>query len=379
MAAEDYQILRAFHRKSRLSWRVQDFTGTSNQPQPRAHNATGKPDFDARIKQLVADWGGGTHPELVEEMIGTALRMSEPEIVESDLKLFNRSLKELRHAAKIFAPYRGVRKIAVFGSARTPSTAEDYQSAVEFAKKMTEHNYMVITGGGDGIMGAANEGAGREHSFGLNIRLPFEQRPNRFIEGDSKLINFNYFFTRKLNFVKETHALACFPGGLGTMDETFECLTLMQTGKARLLPVVLVNRPGGDFWQSMVEFMKNQLLKQGLVSADDFHLFSITDNVDAAVAEVVKFYSNYHSARWVGHRLVLRLNHRISQSAVEQIETDFVDLLQGEKITQGPALEVEANEPALAAMPRLIFSPHRRNFGRLRLLINAINEAPLAE
>lgn len=344
-------------------------------PQPRLNLPTGKPEFDARIRQIVEDWGGGKNPRLVEQMIGTALRMADPEVSEADLKLFNRSLKELRYAAKVFAPYHGIRKVAVFGSARTPSTAEDYQCAVDFARKMTERSYMVITGGGDGIMGAANEGAGREHSFGLNIRLPFEQRANRFIEGDSKLINFNYFFTRKLNFVKETHALACFPGGIGTLDETFECLTLMQTGKARLLPVVLVNKPGGDFWQTMVEFMRNHLLKQGLVSADDFHLFTVTDNVDAAVDEIVQFYSNYHSSRWVGNQLVLRLQRAIPESAVTRMEEEFVDLLQGENITQGPALEIEANEPALAHLPRLIFSPHRRNFGRLRLLINAINAA----
>ena len=354
---------------------MQDFIGASGQSHPRIRNTTGKAEFDARIRDLVADWGGGKNPSLVEEMIGTALRMADPEVSEADLKLFNRSLKELRYAAKVFAPYHGIRKIAVFGSARTPSTAEDYLAAVDFAHKMVAQNFMVITGGGDGIMGAANEGAGREHSFGLNIRLPFEQRANRFIDGDSKLINFNYFFTRKLNFLKETHALACFPGGLGTLDETFECLTLMQTGKARLLPVVLINKPGSDFWQTMVEFMRNHLLRQGLVSADDFHLFSVTDNVDTAVTEIVRFYSNFHSSRWVGDRLVLRLQRAISQAEIERMEGEFVDLLQGEKITQGPALEVEKNEPSLIDMPRLIFSPHRRNFGRLRLLINAINDA----
>lgn len=375
MGRKEYQISRAFHRKSRLIRRVQDFTSA---PLQRSPHSTGKPEFDARIRQLVEDWGGGKNPLLVVEMIGTALRMADPDVSEADLKLFNRSLKELRYAAKVFAPYHGVRKIAVFGSARTLSTAEDYLCAVDFAKKMVAQNFMVITGGGDGIMGAANEGAGREHSFGLNIRLPFEQRANRFIDGDSKLINFNYFFTRKLNFLKETHALACFPGGIGTLDETFECLTLMQTGKARLMPIVLVNKPGSDFWQKMEDYMRSHLLAQGLVSADDFHLFSITDDVDVAVAEIVKFYSNYHSSRWVGHQLVLRLQKAISAKALDRLESEFVDLLQGEKIVQGAALEIEANEPALAELPRLVFCPHRRNFGRLRLLINAINEADLA-
>ncbi len=358
---------------------MQDFIGTSHHHASRNHNATGKPEFDARIRQLVADWGGGKSPWLVEEMIGTALRMADPEISEADLKLFNRSLKELRYAAKVFAPYEGLRKVAVFGSARTPDTDENYLCAVDFAQKMVAHQFMVITGGGDGIMGAANEGAGREHSFGLNIRLPFEQKANRFIEGDAKLINFNYFFTRKLNFVKETHALACFPGGIGTMDETFECLTLMQTGKARLLPVVLINRPGDDFWERMVSFMRTHLLARGLVSADDFHLFKVMDSVDAAVAEIVKFYSNFHSFRWVGHQLVLRLRRAIAQSTIEAMEKEFSDLLQGEKITQGSALEVEAAEKEIAHLPRLVFCPHRRNFGRLRLLIDAVNDADFAE
>ena len=357
---------------------MEEFLKTAGVKASRPHSATSKPEFNARIADLVSDWGGGKNPHLVEEMIGTALGMLDPDISEADLKLFNRSLKELRYASKVFAPFHGTRKIAIFGSARTPSEAEDYKSAVIFAKQMVSHGFMVITGGGDGIMGAANEGAGREHSFGLNIRLPFEQRANRFIDGDSKLINFNYFFTRKLNFLKETHALACFPGGLGTMDETFECLTLMQTGKARLMPVVLINRPGGEFWQTMMDFMKNQLLGQGLVSADDFHLFSITDNVDTAVAEIVKFYSNYHSSRWVGQQLVLRLQRPIPVAVAERLDVEFVDLLQGEKIIQGAALESENNEPNLIDLPRLILSPHRRNFGRLRQLINAINDADSA-
>lgn len=354
---------------------MQDYIG---QPVHTAHSfypATGKPEFNDRIHQLVADWGGGKNPALIEEMIGTALRMADPEISEADLKLLNRSLKELRFAAKTFAPYKDRRKIAIFGSARTPSVAEEYQAARAFAELMVAHNYMVITGGGDGIMGAANEGAGRENSFGLNIRLPFEQKANRFIDGDGKLINFNYFFTRKLNFVKETHAVACFPGGLGTMDETFECLTLMQTGKARLIPLVLVDKPGGDFWQTMIEFMRDDLLKAGLISAEDFHLFSITDNNETAVAEVVQFYKNYHSSRWAGKKLILRVKNALSAAALEEIEQGFDDLLQGEKVTQSGPLAVEANEPHLDSYARIVLVPHRKNFGRLRRLIDAVNLA----
>src|SRR5947208_9088363 len=183
-------------------------------------------------------------------MIVTAVKMARDEMGVADLKLINRSLKEMRYAAKVFAHYSQFRKVVVFGSARVSSNAPEAKVAEEFARAMVARDYMVITGGGEGIRGAAQRGAGRERSFGLNIRLPFEQRANEIIEGDPKLINFNYFFTRKLNFVKETHAFALFPGGLGTMDETFEVLTLMQTGKARVIPVVLIDGPNGNYWET---------------------------------------------------------------------------------------------------------------------------------
>src|SRR3712207_6669224 len=202
-------------------------------------------------------------------MIMTALKMARDRMGTADLKLMNRSLKEMRYAAKVFAGYRQYRKVCVFGSARTLPSEPEFQVAEEFARLMVEEDYMVITGGGDGIMGAAQRGAGRERSFGLNIRLPFEQRANETIHGDPKLINFNYFFTRKLNFVKETHAVALFPGGFGTMDESFEVLTLMQTGKARIIPVVLVDKPGGAYWKTWNAFLAEFLLKLGLISQDD--------------------------------------------------------------------------------------------------------------
>src|SRR5438477_8605358 len=206
-------------------------------------------------------------------MIITALKMARDKMGTGDLKLISRSLKEMRYAAKVFATYRQFRKICVFGSARTPPTEAQYKVAEEFAREMVAHNYMVITGGGDGIMGAAQRGAGRAHSFGLNIRLPWEQRANEIIEGDPKLITLNYFFTRKLNFVKEAHAFALFPGGFGTLDETFEVLTLMQTGKARIIPVVLLNRPRGNYWEEWMKFVTARLFKSGLISEDDLSFF----------------------------------------------------------------------------------------------------------
>jgi len=211
---------------------VQDFTGGGIHALRTSFASSGDPEFDRRIQKLVNDWGVRESNELIAEMIVTALRMGSDAVPVADLKLINRSLKELRQASKAFAPYQGIRKIAIFGSARTGPNAEEFQAAERFAREMREHGFMIITGGGDGIMGAAQRGAGRQYSFGLNIRLAFEQKANEIIEGDPKLVIFNYFFTRKVNFIKETHAIALFPGGFGTMDEGFECLTLMQTGKA---------------------------------------------------------------------------------------------------------------------------------------------------
>ncbi len=330
--------------------------------------------LDERIAALVRDFGCEKSCDLIEEMISTALKMGRDQTTTADLKLFNRSLKELRYAAKIFAPYRDRKKIVIFGSARTGPEEPESLAAEEFARRMRELNYMIITGGGDGIMGAAQKGAGRDNSFGLNIRLPFEQRANETIEGDPKLINFNYFFTRKLNFVKETHAVALFPGGFGTMDEGFEVLTLMQTGKARIIPVVLVDKPGGSYWKTWHAFLADYLLKLGLVSADDFHLFKMVESVEEAVEEVVGFYRVYHSYRWVGPRWVIRLRKPLEPAALARLNADFAYLRVGnDPIVQTTALPEEKNEPELAALPRLVFVPDRHNFGHLRLLLNAIN------
>ena len=224
-------------------------------------------------------------------------------------------------------------------------------------------------------MGAAQKGAGREHSFGLNIRLPFEQHANEVIDGDPKLINFNYFFDRKLNFVKESHAFALFPGGFGTMDETFEVLTLMQTGKARVIPVVMLDRPGGDYWQTWMKFLTEYLCRLSLVSSVDFSFFKIAPDIDAAVEEILQFYRIYHSTRWVGEQLVIRINRRLSTDAVAQLNKKFSDLVREGEIVQGSALRPEKNEPAIWDLPRLILTPHRDNFGRIRQLIDAINSA----
>ena len=357
---------------------MEDFTGGAIHDQPARRQWSVDPPFDERVRELVRDWGAEKSPELIEEMIVTALKMARDQMGVADLKLINRSLKELRYAAKVFAPYRGFRKVVVFGSARTPPEAPDFRVAEEFARAMVAQKYMVITGGGDGIMGAAQRGAGRENSFGLNIRLPFEQQANAIIEGDPKLINFNYFFTRKLNFVKETHAFALFPGGFGTMNETFEILTLMQTGKARIIPVVMLEAPGGNYWQTWMQFMTDHLSKFGFLSPEDLSFFTIMGTVDEAVAEILHFYAVYHSARWVGQELVIRLNRRLPNKVVVDLNKQFSDIVRMGEIVQGSALRQEKNEPEIWELPRLIVTPHRRNFGRLRQLIDAINSAPSA-
>jgi hypothetical protein len=356
------------------AWSMADFTAGAINALPSKPRSIGDPAFDDRIRALVQDWGCDHSCDLVQEMIVTALKMGRDNITVADFKLFNRALRELRYAARVFAPYSAYKKVVVFGSARTPATDPAFQAAEDFARKMVARDYMIITGGGEGIMGAAQRGAGREKSFGLNIRLPFEQRANEIIHGDEKLINFNYFFTRKLNFVKETHAVALFPGGFGTMDEGFEVLTLMQTGKGRILPLVLMDSPGGNYWKTWFAFLSEYLLKLGLVGQTDFNLFKMTDSVDDAIAEIVRFYKNFVSYRWVGKRMVVRMNHQLSAAAIKSMNSGFADILLQGQIEQTAALPEEKNEPELAPLPRLVLIPDQHHYGRIRQLIDAVND-----
>jgi uncharacterized protein (TIGR00730 family) len=336
--------------------------------------SVGRP-FDERVKKLLRNWGTQKSPALIEEMITTALKIGRDEMSVADLKLINRSVKEMRSAAKIFAPFKHLRKVVVFGSARTQSTSPDYKVAADFACEMVSHGFMLITGGGDGIMGAVQRGAGRAHSFALNIRLPSEQRVNETIEGDPKLITLNYFFTRKLSFVKEAHAFALFPGGFGTMDEAFEVLTLMQTGKARIAPVVLLDQPGGKYWKTWAQFLTERLLKFGFISEEDFAFFRIKHTAQEAAAEIAQFYKIFHSARWVRQRFVIRLNHSLSNKAIADLNTQFADIVRCGEIVQGAALSEEKDELDISKLPRLIFTPFRARFGRFRQLIDAINSS----
>ena len=336
----------------------------------------GDPELDACIEALVArsapERSHGPEDEWVRQMLVTCLRLLRDGASSGDLKLVNSTLKELRHAFRVFAPYRTVRKVAVFGSSRTPECNVDWQQAHRFAERMVENGWMVITGAGEGIMGAAQGGAGRAASFGVNIRLPFEQRANAVIAGDAKCINFRYFFTRKVTFVKEAHAIALFPGGFGTHDEGFEALTLIQTGKSEILPVVFVDAPGGDYWRAWKHYVESHLCRRSLISEQDLSLFRVTDSVEEAVQEIVGFYRNYHSSRTVGERLVLRVHSAPTAEQLEELNRSFADLLCSGSIESGAALPEEGGE--VAHLPRVWFHFDRRSMGRLRQLIDRLNQ-----
>lgn len=340
--------------------------------------ATDKSYMDV-IKQLVAKVSSGRAADFLIDMMETAMRLGLDKASISDLKLVSRSMREMRYAASVFQKYSHIRKVAVFGSARTRADEPDFQLAREFSRRIVEENFMLITGGGDGIMGAAQQGAGAEKSFGLNIRLPFEQSANTVIAGDPKLINFNYFFARKLSFVKETSAFVLFPGGFGTMDEGFEVLTLLQTGKTSIVPIILMDRPNGFYWETWRRFLDNDLLELGLISRSDFHLFTITHDVDRAVNEIKHFYKVFHSYRWVRDEMVIRMNKRLTPQALENLNQQYDHLLVSGHIVQREALPEESDDQSAAGLPRLVLIPHKREFGMLRLLINAINDSAVIE
>jgi uncharacterized protein (TIGR00730 family) len=311
--------------------------------------------------------------QLVQQIKETADKLIRDGANRGDVKMLSTALKELRYAFKVFSPFKGRRKVTVFGSARLPPDNPAYKQAVEFGRRAAEAGFMVITGAASGIMEAGHVGAGRENSIGVNILLPFEQEANAVIAGDVKLMHLKYFFTRKLLFVKESDAIALFPGGFGTQDEGFEVLTLIQTGKSHLFPVVMVDEPGGDYWKEWNRYIERNLLGRKLISPEDVHLYKITDSVDEAMAEVLGFYRVYHSMRYVNDDLILRLQHPLSEELLEKLRTEFADILEGGTFEQTAALPEEANDVHLAALPRLRFRFDRRSLGRLRLLIDTIN------
>ncbi|MEG5052486.1 MULTISPECIES: LOG family protein [unclassified Microcoleus] len=313
------------------------------------------------------------HSEWIERSLSTIVQMAREDLDRLDLKIIAASLRDMESAFEMFYPYRHVRKIVIFGSARVSPQSAEYLMARDFSRAIAQQGFMVITGGGGGIMQAGNEGATAERSFGLNIQLPFEQSSNPFIAGDPKLLNFKYFFTRKLFFLRESDALALFPGGFGTLDEAFECLTLTQTGKFGPAPVVLIDRPGGDYWLDWNYFVQKQLRGRGLISADDRSLYTITDDVNVACEAIGSFYLVYHSCRYVREKLVIRLKTELSEENVDRLNTDFSDIVVTGKIEKSQALEPEIGD-ATFDLPRLVLHFNQRDLGRLYQLIAAINQ-----
>jgi uncharacterized protein (TIGR00730 family) len=337
---------------------------------------------DSGVPDPARRGGNGVAPEHIADLIAR-IRQSADELAgdhtsRGDLKILSRVLRELRYAFKVFSPYRSCRKVTMFGSARTLPEAAAYQQAVRFGRAMAEQGWLVVTGASSGIMEAGHVGAGRDHSMGLNILLPFEHAANSVIAGDDKLVYMKYFFTRKLMFVKESHAICLLPGGFGTLDEGLEVLTLLQTGKRDMVPVVMLDEPGGDYWCEFQRFVEKSLLARRMIDRADLSLFKRTDKVDEAVGEILEFFRVYHSMRYVGGRLVLRLSHRLDKGLVDRVNTQFRDILVDGRFTQEGALPEEKDEPELAHLPRLIFHFNRRDHGRLRQLIDCLNREVLS-
>ncbi len=331
------------------------------------------PALKKRIQELIALQGGGANPDLVEDIIANALKLLTDVKDRGDARVIRTAVRELRYAFRLFAPYRDTRKVTIFGSARTEPAQAEYREAVEFARQMAAAGFMVITGAGPGIMQAGHEGAGPERSFGANIRLPWEQAANPIIDKDEKLIHFKYFFTRKLTFVRHSDALALFPGGFGTLDESYEALTLMQTGKGRLVPLVLLDRPGGNYWKTWDKSVREQLLRADLISPEDLHLYQIASSASHAVRIITRFYRNYHSSRFVKDLLVIRLKNVPPPSALEGLNDDFGDIISGEKFQAIAATPQEREDDDCLGLGRIAFGFDRRKYGRLRQLIDVLN------
>lgn len=330
--------------------------------------------LNQQLEELLANLANHPHRKLIQRSLGALLRIAAEDTERLDWKILTASLEDLEQGIKRFYPYRHTRKIAIFGSARTSPQQAEYKMAVDFARRITQAGFMVITGAGGGIMQAGNEGAGRANSFGLNIKLPFEQGANKLIEGDHKLIDFKYFFTRKLFFLKESDAIALFPGGFGTQDEAFETLTLCQTGKYGPVPLVLVDKPGGDYWHSWNNYICKQLKEKGLINPDDPSLYTITDQIDIACQTIKDFYRVYHSSRYVGQLLVMRLKLELSDAIVAQLNQEFADILSQGQISKNVALPEEKQELETIHLSRLTFYFNQKNLGRLYQLIARINE-----
>jgi hypothetical protein len=334
---------------------------------------TGNPDLDRRVLELLDATGVTENRDQLFEIIATAVRLSGDDADRLDLKITNAALKEMRSAFRTFAPYRDIPKVTMFGSARTLPHDPLYAQASDMAKALAGRGWMVVTGAGPGIMAAGMEGAGRDMSFGVTIRLPFENEPNPVIAGDPKLVSMKYFFTRKLMLIKESKAFLCLPGGFGTLDEAFELLTLVQTGKSTPAPIVMLDIPNGTYWSHWKGFVADELAERGLIAESDCDLFLVTDDVDEACDEIVGFYSNYDSLRYVGDKLVMRLKRAPSPEDLARLDVQFADMCRsgGFEIVEPFPVEREDDDQLDLARVAFRFNPHHVH--RLRNLIDELN------
>ena len=307
-------------------------------------------------------------------ILRTVVKLAEGNAERGDLKILNRALQELRHAFRVFSPYRRVRKVSFYGSARVQESDPYYQLARSVGRGLAQAGLMVITGAGQGIMQAGHEGAGREKSFGVNIRLPSVQTPNPFIRHDPKLMNFHFFFTRKLIFVKEADAVVIFPGGFGTHDELLESITLAQTGKSQLVPIILMDLPDGAYWSRWVQFLREDVMSRGYITEREMSFFKILTSAEAAVKEITDFYRNYHSYRFVKDDLVIRLNHPATPELIDRLNREFADIVTDGKVRPTEPLPEETDDPQMLSLHRIVMRFNREDYARLRQMIDVIND-----
>ena len=335
--------------------------------------STGDPSLDRRLADLLDEIGVTADRDQVVEIFVTAVALARDRTDRLNLKITNAALAEMRQAFRVFAPWRDVPKVTIFGSARTLPDDPLYRQARDVAATLAAAGWMIVTGAGPGIMAAGAEGAGPARSIGVNIRLPFEQQTNEFLASNPKLVVMKYFFTRKLMLMKESAGFCVLPGGFGTLDETFELLTLLQTGKAAPAPIVLLDVPGGTYWRAWDGFIRSEVAARGLVSNEDLALYRITDDVEAAASELLGFFRNYHSMRFVGSRLVIRLRSAPTPEELAGLSAEFGDLVTSGGITPTEPLPSEVSSGDFVDLPRLVLHFDRARYGRLRSLIDALN------
>ena len=334
---------------------------------------TGREDLDKIIADLAKRSLSVNNADLIEEMLTTVVKLGLENDERGDLKLINMALKELRYASKIFIPYRDQRKVVIFGSARTRKDSDEYKMTVKLSELIVKKGFKVITGGGPGIMEAGNKGAGRKESFSLNIKLPFEQQYNPYSAGDEKAVSFKYFFNRKLFFLKESDATVIFPGGFGTLDECFESLTLIQTGKTKPRPIILIDSPDSEYWESLIGFITEKLSEGGFISNNDLSLLIRVNSIEQAVDEIVQFYRVYHSIRYVGDKTILRLKKPLSSEDINSLNEKYSCILRSGEIEPSDALPAEQKDEAFLDLPRLVMDFNRHDFGIFHEMLRFLN------